>query len=109
MLGFLKTIFGGRTAAPRGTVGLAIPRTVYSPPEHSEPARNPAKTASTAPKPPPPAPVPEPVPALACASSDPVGSDVDISLQSVLNGLPVDLKDRVRDLDIRGATMTISL
>jgi predicted regulator of Ras-like GTPase activity (Roadblock/LC7/MglB family) len=30
-------------------------------------------------------------------------------LQSVLNGLPPDLKDRVRDLDIRGATMTISL
>jgi predicted regulator of Ras-like GTPase activity (Roadblock/LC7/MglB family) len=34
---------------------------------------------------------------------------VDIPLHSVLRGLPDDLKDRVRDLDIRGATMTISL
>ena len=90
-------------------MGLAIPRTVYTPPSRSEPARKPAQTPRSAPKPPTP-PAPEPVStAPASEPNDASGSDIDISLQSVLNGLPADLKDRVRDLDIRGATMTISL
>lgn len=110
MLAFLKTIFGGRTAAPRGNVGLAIPRTVYTPQPRSTshrssktPAQRPAQKPAPAPEPVPPAPAPVP------ESDSATGSDIDISLQSVLAGLPADLKDRVRDLDIRGATMTISL
>src|SRR6266567_1011925 len=56
-----------------------------------------------------PVPVPETTPPPEPDSNGDAGSDVDIPLHSVLKGLPNDLKDRVRDLDIRGATMTISL
>ena len=56
-----------------------------------------------------PVPVPETTPASESDSNGDAGSDVDIPLQSVLEGLPNDLKGCVRDLDIRGATMTISL
>src|SRR5260370_15790924 len=109
MLAFLKTIFRGRTAAPQGAAGLAIPRTVYTANSRPAPARRLAPTPRARPAPPPP---PEPTPAApepVTDSNDDFGSDVDIPLHSVLRGLPDDLKDRVRDLDIRGATMTISL
>src|SRR5262249_54148178 len=101
MLAFLKTIFRGRTAAPQGAEGLAIPRTVYTPGNTGFARR--AKPSAT---PRPPA-VPLAEPNHAPQESDAngaVGSDVDISLQAVLKGLPHDLQDRVRDLDIRGAT-----
>jgi putative peptide zinc metalloprotease protein len=65
--------------------------------------------AQTPPAIPAPVPVPKTSPAPEPDSNGDVGSDVDIPLQSVLNGLPNDLKDCVCDLDIRGATMTISL
>jgi predicted regulator of Ras-like GTPase activity (Roadblock/LC7/MglB family) len=106
MLAFLKTIFRGRTAAPQGAAGLAIPRTVYTP-GNTGFARRAAPRASARPAS---APVPEPVPATPESDTNgAVGSDIDIPLQSVLRGLPHDLQDRVRDLDIRGATMSISL
>jgi predicted regulator of Ras-like GTPase activity (Roadblock/LC7/MglB family) len=109
MFAFLKTIFRGRTAARQSAGGLAIPRTVYTPGDRPASPRRRVQTPRATPKPAP-APVPEatsPVPET--SSNDALGSDVDIPLQSVLKGLPDDLKDRVRDLDIRGATMTISL
>jgi predicted regulator of Ras-like GTPase activity (Roadblock/LC7/MglB family) len=105
MLAFLKTIFRGRAAAPESAGGLAIPRTVYTAGAGSARSSRGAQPGRAIAKPAP-APTPEPV---APDSNSALGSDVDISLQSVLRGLPNDLKDRVRDLDIRGATMTISL
>jgi len=110
MIAFLKAIFRGRAAAPQSAGGLAIPRTVYTPGNRPVPTPPRAPTPRATPKPAP-APAPE---AISPAAAEPdsngaIGSDVDISLQSVLKGLPNDLKDRVRDLDIRGATMTISL
>ncbi len=108
MFAFLKTILGGRKAAPQQAAGLATPRTAYTPPTRPGPAR----PAAPPPRPQPKravAPVPQPVPVPAHDAPDVSGSDVDIPLSSVLRGLPPDLKDRVRDLDIRGATMTISL
>jgi predicted regulator of Ras-like GTPase activity (Roadblock/LC7/MglB family) len=109
MLAFLKTLFRGRAAAPRSGGGLAIPRTVYTPSGNTAHTRRVATPRAT-PKPAAaPVPVPETAPASEHDSNSDAGSDVDIPLQSVLRGLPNDLKDRVRDLDIRGATMTISL
>jgi predicted regulator of Ras-like GTPase activity (Roadblock/LC7/MglB family) len=109
MIAFLKAIFRGR-AAPQSAGGLAIPRTVYTPGNRPVPTPRRAPTPRATPKPAP-APAPESISPAATEpdSNGAVGSDVDISLQSVLKGLPNDLKDRVRDLDIRGATMTISL
>ena len=111
MLAFLKSIFGGRSAAPQGNVGLAIPRTVYTPqPQSGTSHRSRTKAGRTAQKAAPtPEPEPAPTPAPAQDSDNSAGSDIDISLQAVLRGLPADIKDRVIDLDIRGATMTISL
>jgi predicted regulator of Ras-like GTPase activity (Roadblock/LC7/MglB family) len=105
MLAFLKTLFRGRATAPESGGGLAMPRTVYT---AAAPQRTHARRA--VPKPvAAPVPVAETNPVPELDSNGASGSDVDISLQSVLKGLPDDLKDRVRDLDIRGATMTISL
>lgn len=108
MFAFLKTILGGRKAAPQQAAGLATSRTVYTPPTRPEPAR-PAAPASRPQQKRAVAPAPQPVPVPAHDAHDVNGSDVDIPLSSVLRGLPPDLKDRVRDLDIRGATMSISL
>jgi hypothetical protein len=104
MLAFLKTLFRGRATAPESG-GLAIPRTVYT---AASPQRAQARRAITKPVAAP-VPVAETTPAPEADSNGDLGSDIDIPLQSVLKGLPNDLKDRVRDLDIRGATMTISL
>src|SRR5256885_8808861 len=55
-------------------------------------------------------PTAKPAPAAAADEAEVAyGSDIDLPLSSVLKGLPPDLKERLRDLDIRGATMTISL
>ena len=110
MLAFLKTLFRGRATAPQRGGGLAIPRTVYTPGGRPAPSSPRAQAPRATPKPVS-APVPafEPTPTPEADSNGDVGSDVDIPLQSVLKGLPNELKDRVRDLDIRGATMTISL
>ncbi len=107
MLAFLKTLFRGRAAASQSGGGLAIPRTVYTPGAKPAPPPRRAQAPRATPKAVT-APAPERTAAPEPDSND-FGSDVDIPLQSVLKGLPNDLKDRVRDLDIRGATMTISL
>jgi Uncharacterized distant relative of homeotic protein bithoraxoid len=109
MLAFLKSIFRGRNAAPQGAAGLAIPRTVYTAKNRTAPVRRTTPAPRATPQPVF-APAPEPSPGASESDTNgAAGSDVDISLQSVLRGLPKDLQDRVRDLDIRGATMTISL
>src|SRR5437899_7615954 len=91
MLAFLKTIFRGRTAAPQGAGGLAIPRTVYTADNRPGPARRATPLPRGAPKPAP-APVPDPIAAPTESDTNGgVGSDVDIPLQSVLKGLPQDL------------------
>ena len=110
MFAFLKTIFGSRTAAPQQAAGLAMPRTVYTAEARPAPARRPAPAATPRAQRKPATAAPRPLPAVAAPEADvSYGSDVDIPLSSVLRGLPPDLKERVRDLDIRGATMTISL
>jgi predicted regulator of Ras-like GTPase activity (Roadblock/LC7/MglB family) len=108
MLAFLKSLFRGRATAPENGGGLAIPRTVYTPSGDTAHISRRAQARRAIPKPvAAPVPVPETTPEP--DSNGDAGSDVDIPLQSVLKGLPNDLKERVRDLDIRGATMTISL
>src|SRR5262249_6504933 len=86
------------------SAGLAMPRTVYTAGNRPVSARQPAQTPRRIPKA-----APAAVPEAESDSNGSIASDVDISLQSVLKGLPHDLKDRLPDLDIRGATMTISL
>jgi len=110
MLAFLKTLFRGRATAPQNGGGLAIPRTVYTPGGKPASSSRRVQTARATPRQVTvPIAAPETTPTPEPDSNGDVGGDVDIPLQSVLKGLPSELKDRVRDLDIRGATMTISL
>jgi predicted regulator of Ras-like GTPase activity (Roadblock/LC7/MglB family) len=91
----LRRFFGGRSEPEerdQASNVLVAPRSGFRPAS----ARLPAPQAVPAAKP----------ASQTCAYDD---EDVSISLQSVLDGLPPELKCKVVPMDIRGATLTVAL